>query len=119
MVTVVQLHPQSAAAALGPLAEGLGAEERALVLRALEFAEPLYAGQRLSSQEVVLVRAAISTALTWALLRRAGTSPWGNNRRMLLLRGFLGELDEPAALLEKVLVIETTIDDLNPRFTAT
>ncbi len=32
-----------------------------------------------------------------------------------LLRGFLGELDEPAALLERVLVIETTIDDLNPQ----
>ena len=32
-----------------------------------------------------------------------------------LLRGFLGELDEPAALLEKVTVIQTTIDDLNPQ----
>jgi uncharacterized protein (TIGR00299 family) protein len=32
-----------------------------------------------------------------------------------LLRGFLGELDEPAALLEKVMVIQTTIDDLNPQ----
>jgi pyridinium-3,5-bisthiocarboxylic acid mononucleotide nickel chelatase len=32
-----------------------------------------------------------------------------------LLRGILGMLDEPAALLEKVIVIETTIDDLNPQ----
>ena len=32
-----------------------------------------------------------------------------------LLRGFLGGLDEPAALLEKVMVIQTTIDDLNPQ----
>jgi uncharacterized protein (TIGR00299 family) protein len=32
-----------------------------------------------------------------------------------LLRGFLGELEEPAALLEKVAVLETTIDDLNPQ----
>jgi len=32
-----------------------------------------------------------------------------------LLRGFLGELDEPSALLEKVTVIQTTIDDLNPQ----
>jgi uncharacterized protein (TIGR00299 family) protein len=32
-----------------------------------------------------------------------------------LLRGILGELDDPAALLEKVIVIETTIDDLNPQ----
>jgi len=51
MVSVVQLHPQSGAAALGPLAEGLAAPERALVGRALEFAEPLYAGQLLSTGE--------------------------------------------------------------------
>src|SRR6185503_14763117 len=51
MVTVVQLHPQNSAAALGPLAEGLAAPERALVARALEFAEPLYAGQLLSTGE--------------------------------------------------------------------
>ncbi len=51
MVSVVQLHPQSSAAALGPLAEGLAAPERALIGRALEFGEPLYAGQLLSSGE--------------------------------------------------------------------
>jgi uncharacterized protein (TIGR00299 family) protein len=32
-----------------------------------------------------------------------------------LLRGFLGELDDPPALLERVAVIQTTIDDLNPQ----
>ncbi|MGH8739991.1 MAG: RelA/SpoT family protein, partial [Burkholderiales bacterium] len=53
MVTVVQLHPQSGAAALGALAEGLALAERELVARALEFAEPLYAGQRLSTGEPV------------------------------------------------------------------
>jgi GTP pyrophosphokinase len=51
MVSVVQLHPQSGAAALEPLALGLPAPERALVGRALEFAEPLYAGQVLSTGE--------------------------------------------------------------------
>src|SRR5205809_7390200 len=51
MVTVVQLHPQNSAAALGPLAEGLAAAEQALLGRALEFAEPLYAGQVLSTGE--------------------------------------------------------------------
>ncbi len=51
MVTVVQLHPQTSAAALEPIAEGLGARERALVSRALEFAEPLYAGKALSTGE--------------------------------------------------------------------
>ena len=51
MVSVVQLHPQSSAAALEPLAAGLAAPERALIGRALEFAEPLYAGQVLSTGE--------------------------------------------------------------------
>src|SRR5688572_28467668 len=51
MVSVVQFHPQSSAAALDPLAAGLAAPERALIGRALEFAEPLYAGQVLSTGE--------------------------------------------------------------------
>jgi GTP pyrophosphokinase len=51
MVTVVQLHPQSSSAALEPIAEGLAARDRALVGQALEFAEPLYAGQQLSTGE--------------------------------------------------------------------
>ncbi len=53
MVSVVQFHPQSAAAALDPLAEGLAGADRALVACALEFAEPLYAGQALSTGEPV------------------------------------------------------------------
>ena len=32
-----------------------------------------------------------------------------------LLRGLLGQLDDPPALLEKVAVIQSTIDDLNPQ----
>ena len=51
MVTVVQLHPSSAGAALESVAQGLGAGERALLARALEFAEPLYAGRPLSTGE--------------------------------------------------------------------
>ena len=51
MVTVVRLHAQTSAAALGPMAEGLAAPERALLARALEFAEPLYAGKTLATAE--------------------------------------------------------------------
>jgi GTP pyrophosphokinase len=51
MVTVVRLHPQPSAAALGPVAEGLSAADKALLARALDFAEPLYAGQVLSTGE--------------------------------------------------------------------
>src|SRR5919108_279146 len=51
MVSVVQLHPSSAAGALEPLAEGLPPADRAALGRALAFAEPLYAGQVLSTGE--------------------------------------------------------------------
>jgi GTP pyrophosphokinase len=51
MVTVVQLHPASGAAALGALADGLAPADRELIARALEFAEPLYAGELLSTGE--------------------------------------------------------------------
>ena len=51
MVTVVQLYPRNGATALEPVAAGLAAADRALVARALEFAEPLYAGQVLSTGE--------------------------------------------------------------------
>src|SRR5882762_1894715 len=51
MRSVLQLHPQSGAAALGPLAEGLAPADRARLGQALEFAEPLYAGQLLSTGE--------------------------------------------------------------------
>ena len=50
MVTVVQLRPQSNDA-LEPIAAGLGEADRLRVARALEFAEPLYAGRDLSSGE--------------------------------------------------------------------
>ena len=48
------------------------------------------AGARLSSMEIVLVRAVVTLALSWALVRRAKLDPWGNRKGMLLLRGLLG-----------------------------
>ena len=57
MVSVVQLHPLSGAAALEPLGGGLPPAERALIARALEVAEPLYAGQVLSTGEPVWAHA--------------------------------------------------------------
>jgi GTP pyrophosphokinase len=73
MVTVVQLHPASAGAALEPIAEGLGGAERELLARALEFAEPLYAGQRLSSGEPAWAHAlGLATGLAAVGLDAAG-----------------------------------------------
>src|SRR6185436_2333489 len=57
MRSVVQLHPQSGAAALGALAEGLAPAERDRLAHALAFAEPLYAGQVLSTGEPTWVHA--------------------------------------------------------------
>lgn len=53
MVSVLQLHPQNSGSALEPIAAGLAREARAQIAAALEFAEPLYAGQALSTGEPV------------------------------------------------------------------
>src|SRR5919197_773678 len=50
-LSVVQLHPSSAAGAAEALAEGLAAADRARLAHALAFAEPIYAGQVLSTGE--------------------------------------------------------------------
>jgi drug/metabolite transporter (DMT)-like permease len=67
---------------------------RAMVLSALAFsvmsALVKLAGERLPSVEIALVRAAISALLSFSAVRRAGLSPWGNDRRWLLVRGVLG-----------------------------
>ena len=53
MVSVVQLHPQNSAAAFAPIVDGLARDEAARISEALAFAEPLYAGQVLSTGEPV------------------------------------------------------------------
>ena len=50
------------------------------------------AGERLPSHQIVFARGAVCLVLSWALLRRARVSPWGNRPRVLLLRGLLGTL---------------------------
>lgn len=48
------------------------------------------AGERLPSQELVLARAVVTLVLSWAMLKRAGVSPWGERRALLLVRGLVG-----------------------------
>jgi drug/metabolite transporter (DMT)-like permease len=48
------------------------------------------AGHRLPPQEIVLVRVVITLVLSYAMVRRAGLSPWGTRRGALALRGLLG-----------------------------
>src|SRR5262245_11252543 len=67
---------------------------RAMVLSAVAFsvmsALVKLAGARLPSVEIALVRAAISAVLSYWAVRRAGLSPWGNDRKWLFVRGALG-----------------------------
>lgn len=48
------------------------------------------AGRTLPTTEIVLARAGISLVLSWLLLRARSMTPWGKERRLLLLRGVLG-----------------------------
>jgi drug/metabolite transporter (DMT)-like permease len=48
------------------------------------------ASPRLPLGEIVFARAIITVALSYAMVRRAGLSPWGNQRGALVLRGLLG-----------------------------
>ena len=49
-------------------------------------------GGRIPVAEVVLARGLVSVALSWWLLRRAGVSPWGQRRWLLIWRGVIGTL---------------------------
>ncbi len=47
-------------------------------------------GSRIPIAQILLVRALISLSITHVLLNKAGISPWGKNRGLLLTRGLLG-----------------------------
>lgn len=49
-------------------------------------------GQRVPTQEVVLVRSALNAGFTLAMLHHAGIRPWGNRPLVLALRGVFGFL---------------------------
>lgn len=77
------------------------------------------AGRRLASMEIVLFRGVITLGLSWWYLRRAGISPWGTNRRLLLLRGTLGSIALMcffSSLVHLPLGEATLIQNMNPVF---
>ena len=47
-------------------------------------------GDRLPVAEIVLIRALISLLITRVMLKRYEISPWGKNKKLLLVRGLLG-----------------------------
>jgi drug/metabolite transporter (DMT)-like permease len=79
------------------------------------------AGARLPAHQIVLARAVVSLALTWGGLVRAGVSPLGRQRRLLLLRGGFGFgalVCFYYALVHLPLADATVIQYTNPVFTA-
>jgi drug/metabolite transporter (DMT)-like permease len=48
------------------------------------------ASERIPTGEIVMVRAAITLAISYVLVRRAGLSPWGQQRGRLVVRGLFG-----------------------------
>ncbi len=78
-------------------------------------------GGRIPAAEVVLARAIVSVALSWLMLRRAGISPWGKRRWLLIWRGAIGTaalLCVYAALAALPLASATVLQYLYPPFTA-
>lgn len=79
------------------------------------------AGQTLHTNLIVLVRAFVTLAISWAVLRRMRVSPWGNDRRLLVVRGFTGFVALLAfywSVVHLPLAEATVIQYTNPVFTA-
>ena len=79
------------------------------------------AGQRLPSIEIVLVRAVITLALSYALVRRAKLPVWGNRRSLLVFRGLLGAAALTCfyfSIVHLPLAEATVIQYTNPVFVA-
>ena len=78
-------------------------------------------GESLPFEEIVLARAVVSLALSGLVLKRAGVSFWGHNRRFLVLRGFFGFAGLMCvyyALTQLPLADATLIQYMHPVFTA-
>lgn len=79
------------------------------------------AGQRLPTQEVVFVRAAVTLALSWWAIRRGSLAAWGNDRPLLVVRAVLGYIALSAfyyAVVNLPLADATVIQYTNPIFAA-
>lgn len=77
------------------------------------------AGRRLGSMEIVFFRGLITLGLSWVVLRRAGIAPWGNNRRLLVVRGVLGSISLLcffSSIVHLPLGEATLIQNMNPVF---
>ena len=79
------------------------------------------ASPRLPTGEIVLARAIVTLAISYAMVRRAGLSPWGTRKAGLVLRGVLGFgglAGYYAALAALPLADATTMQNTVPLMTA-
>lgn len=79
------------------------------------------AGQRIPSQEIVLVRGVSNVLITYVMLRRAGVEIWGSRPVVLALRGLLGFAAISCfyyALVHLPLADATVLQYTNPVWTA-
>ena len=79
------------------------------------------ASTRMPTGQLVLARAVITLVLSYVLVKRAGLSPWGTQKRGLVLRGMLGFAGLTfyyAALAHLPLADATTIQNTTPLVTA-
>lgn len=77
-------------------------------------------GARLPSNEIVLARSLLLLVFAWVMIRRARVNPWGNNKKLLFVRGFAGFVALSCfyyALTELPLADATLIMYINPVFT--
>lgn len=78
-------------------------------------------GQRIPSQQVVFVRSLLTTIFTYSMLRRARVHPWGNQPKILLVRGMFGFLALSClfyAFVHLPLADATVLQYTNPVWTA-
>jgi drug/metabolite transporter (DMT)-like permease len=79
------------------------------------------ASPRMPTGQLVLARAIVTLGLSYLMVRRAGLSPWGTQKRGLVLRGVLGFFGLTfyyAALAHLPLADATTIQNTTPLVTA-
>lgn len=77
-------------------------------------------GERLPSNEIVLARSLMLLIFAWIMVRRAGVTPWGNNKKLLFVRGLTGFVALSCfyyAITELPLADATLIMYINPVFT--
>jgi drug/metabolite transporter (DMT)-like permease len=76
---------------------------------------------RLPVAQVVLARSVVSLLISWWMLRRAGVSPWGQRKGLLVSRGVLGTAGLYCVFLAIAglpLAVATVLQYLHPTFTA-